>query len=174
MSEPGGARDRGGHLSSAYRQMLERARAALGEAEGRAGRRLHDWLAEAKDRAVELGELTREEAERVGDYLRRDLVDAAEYLAETGGELKDWLRFDLDLVEDRLRELFAGMVDETRLELARIAEAARGAEVLRKGEVAGFGTLRCVECGLEMEFKEPAGIPPCPRCGAGRFLRVSS
>jgi rubrerythrin len=174
MSEPGGARDSGGHLSSAYRQMLERARAALGEAEGRAGRRLHDWLAEAKDRAVELGELTREEAERVGDYLRRDLVDAAEYLAETGGELKDWLRFDLDLVEDRLRELFAGMVDETRLELARLAEAARSADVLRTGEVAGFGTLRCMECGLEMEFKEPAGIPPCPRCGAGRFLRVSS
>ncbi len=174
MNEPGGTSKSGGHLPSAYRQMLERARAAFGQAEHGAGRRLQDWIAEAKDRAVALGELSREEAERVGDYLRRDLVDAAEYLTQTGGELRDWLRFDLALVEDRLRELFAGMVDETRLELARIAEAARAADVLRTGEVTGFGTLRCIECGLEVEFKEPAGIPPCPRCGAGRFLRVSS
>jgi hypothetical protein len=158
----------------AYTRLLERAREAIGQAEATALPRLQHWLAEAKDRAVTLGELTREEAERVGDYLRRDLVDAASYLSETGRALRDWLRFDLELVEDRLLDVFASMVDETRLELDRLAAEARARPPLRTGEVTGFGTLRCLGCGLEIEFREPAGIPPCPRCEGTRFARVSA
>ena len=174
MTDETGPQDREAHLPQAYTRMLERVRATLGRTEHSPLPRVQGWITEAKDRAVELGELTREEAERVGDYLRRDLVDAADYLGETGRELRDWLRFDLELVEDRLREVFASMVDHTRLELDRLAEEARSSETLSTGEVTGFGTLRCLGCGLEIEFREPAGIPPCPRCAATRFVRVSA
>ena len=174
MTDETGPQDRETHLPQAYARMLERVRSALGRTEHSTLPRVQGWITEAKDRAVELGELTREEAERVGDYLRRDLVDAADYLGETGRELRDWLRFDLELVEDRLREVFASMVDHTRLELDRLAEEARSSETLSTGEVTGFGTLRCLGCGLEIEFREPAGIPPCPRCAATRFVRVST
>jgi rubrerythrin len=174
MTEETGPRDRETQLPQAYGRMLERIRTALGRAENSTLPRLQEWIAEAKDRAVELGELTREEAEHVGDYLRRDVVDAADYLTETGRELKDWLRFDLALVEDRLHEVFSSMVDQTRLELDRLADEARNSDQLSTGEVTGFGTLRCLECGIEIEFTEPAGIPPCPRCGATRFVRVSA
>jgi predicted nucleic acid-binding Zn-ribbon protein len=160
--------------ASAYRRMLERVRAAIGKAERDALPRLQHGIAEARDRAVELGELTREEAERVGEYLRRDVEDAATYLSETGLELKDWLRFDLELVEARLLDMFSSMVDETRLELDRIAAAAQAAETLEAGEVAGLGTLRCVTCGHELDFPQPGVIPPCPGCGATRFRRVSA
>jgi len=172
MTDPSGPQDY--QATRAYGRMLERAREALRGGEATALPRLQHWLTEAKDRAVTLGELTREEAERVGDYLRRDVVDAASYLSETGRALKDWLRFDLDLIEDRLLDLFSTMVDETRLELDRLAEAARAPAPLHTGEVTGFGTLRCLGCGLEIEFTEPAGIPPCPRCEGTRFVRVSA
>jgi hypothetical protein len=158
----------------AYTRMLERTRGALERASASALPRLQHWIEEAKDRAVTLGELTREEAERIGEYLRRDVVDAATYLSTTGRELKDWMRFDLELIEDRLLDLFAATVDQTRLELDRLAEAAHQPETLRAGEVMGFGTLRCLGCGLEIEFTEPTGIAPCPRCGEGRFSRVST
>jgi hypothetical protein len=154
--------------------MLERVQAAFQRAEAGALPRLQHWLGEAKDRAVTLGELTREEAERIGDYLRRDLVDAAQYLSESGRELGDWARFDLSLIEDRLLEVFSSMVDRTRLELELLSEGAEESDVLHAGEVTGFGTLRCVGCGLEVELRGPTGIPPCARCGGKRFVRVSA
>jgi hypothetical protein len=170
-SEPG---QREAHLSTAYRRMLERARAAIERVERDALPRLQHRIADARERAVELGELTREEAERVGEYLRRDVEDAARYLGETGGELKDWLRFDLELVEERLVEMFGLMVDETRLELDRIAREALDAEELQAGEVTGLGTLQCLGCGEELEFQAPGPIPPCARCQGTRFRRVSA
>lgn len=158
-------------LDTAYTRMLERLRGG-GEEGGLP--RLLDRLGEAKERAIALGELTREEAERVGDYLRRDLTDAAEYMARTGRELKDWLRFDLGLIEERLLGLFSFMVDHTRQELDRFATQAREADAFHTGELTAMGTLRCEACGQELRLKGPRHLPPCPKCHGTRFRRVST
>ena len=124
MNEPDGYEFR---LIAAYERMMERVRAAAEEADLELRPKLAWLLETAQDKAVELGELSREEAERIGDYLRRDIEDAAGFLAgekigEKGGELMDWLRLDIDIVEKRLLELFAGVADRTRLELLALEE----------------------------------------------------
>ena len=160
-------------LAGGYQRMLERVRSAIETAEKDTWPHLHDQIAEAKEKAVELGELTREEAEKLGDYLKRDLTDAAEFMTRTGKELREWLSFDLDVIEDRLMNMFALMVDHTREELQRLAEQARESEYLHTGEITAMGALRCTECGKEMSIHTPGNIPPCPVCQGTRFSRVA-
>lgn len=152
----------------AYDRMMERVKAAMAHA---GYQNLRHAVEIAKDKAVELGELTREEAERIGDYLVRDIEDVGTYLAETGGELKDWLRFDLHLIEDRLLEMFAAAADQTKLELLMLAERARQASLYHSGEITGIGTLRCDNCGKLLHFHAASHIPPCPKCHGAVFKR---
>lgn len=158
-------------LVAAYDRMMERARDLLHKAREGALPSLQQRLEEARDKAVELGELTREEAQSVADHLRRDLRDAAEHMESTEKELGDWLRFDLELIEDRIAELFSHMVDHTRAELDRLALEAeiRG---WHSGEISGPGTLYCANCGQELHFHATGRIPPCPSCHATAFHRL--
>ncbi len=126
-----------------------------------------------KEKAIEIGELTREEAELIGDYLVRDVEDAGTYLADTGGELKDWLRFDLQLIEERLLEAFAAAADQTKLELLLLAERARQASLYHTGEITGIGTLQCLNCGKQLHFHATSHIPPCPKCHGSVFERAA-
>ncbi|ROR34748.1 zinc ribbon-containing protein [Inmirania thermothiophila] len=168
MSGEGREPDR---LGTAYHRMVERVRGMLERAEHETAPTLRQLLERAKERAVELGELTREEAEELADYVRRDLQHAARYVAETGRGLADWLRFDLQYLEERLAEMLPLVVDRTRLELERLAEQAREATVWHTGEVTGPGTLVCTACGETLQFRRAGRIPPCPRCHGTRFRR---
>lgn len=155
-------------LALAYDRMLSRAKDVLVLTREETLPSLKQAVESASQRAVDLGELTREEADRVAAYIRRDLHDAATYLQRTEHELADWLRFDLELVEDKLREVFACMVDQTRLELDRLAFQA---ESWCYGEIAGPGTLICEQCGEEIRLASASEIPRCPSCGGERFRR---
>jgi len=158
-------------LTGAYHDMLERATEAQQESGASGG--VQHYLESAKEKAVELGELSREEAERIGDYLRRDVRDAAAYLSEGGRELGDWMRFDLGLVEERILELFSLMVDHTREELDRLQATAKSMSEWETGEVTGPGSLACDNCGKVMQFHKAGRIPPCPRCHSTRFKRLT-
>lgn len=163
-------------LVQAYNRMLERIKTALEHAEQDALPTLQQNIEAAKKKAVALGELTREEAEKIGAYLKRDLHDAAEYLRATRQELSDWLRFDLGLLEDRIAEMFALMVDRTRLELDRLALHAQtpsDQQQWHTGEITGIGTLRCTACKQTMQFHAAGRIPPCPKCHTTSFRRVT-
>lgn len=159
-------------LIAAYDRMMDRIRAAGQEADREVRPRLA-WLIErAQDRAVEFGELSREEAERIGDYLRRDIEDAAGFLAgEKNNELIDWLRLDLEIVEKRLLDLFTGVADQTRFELLELEAQSRAASQYHTGQITGIGTLQCAECGNTLQFPATARIPPCPNCRGTRFVR---
>ena len=165
-------------LVQAYRRMMERVKdqlEALGQAEKAAFPRLSASIEHAVEKAVELDELTREEAQLIGGYLRRDLDDAGQYLATTGHDLRSWLRFDLELLEDRLLEFLQRGVDQSRLELRAFEPSPADAAVerYRSGEITGPGALQCESCGAQAVFHAPAAIMVCPRCGGGVFLRVT-
>jgi hypothetical protein len=165
-------------LVRAYRQMMERMKSRLEElerAEKAAFPQLNASIEHAAEKAVEVGELTREEAQLIGGYLKRDLEDASHYLATTGRDLSAWLHFDLELLEDRLLDFFQSGVDQSRLDLlefetppVRVEE-----ERYRCGEITGLGTLQCEHCGECVAFHAPAAIGPCLTCGGTSFLRVT-
>lgn len=161
------------HLS-AYDRMLHRVREFLEDAEEKTAPIVDRALENAIQTATDLGELTREEAEKIGEYLKRDLHDAAIFLEGTGEELGEWLRFDLALIEDRLVDMFLSVADKTRIELAQLAERATRVGEWHTGEITGIGTLQCKECGEELHFHKTSHIPPCPKCHGTRFRRLYS
>lgn len=167
-------------LVHAYNRMMERVKAALEHAEHDTLPTVQQHIESAKKKAVELGELTRDEAEKIGAYVKRDLHDAADYLTTTGRELATWFRFDLKLIEQRMLDAFAGIVDRTRLELDKLGLRAKAADETKTmntwhtGEVTSVGTLSCAACGQPMHFHSTGRIPPCPKCHATIFRRINA
>jgi hypothetical protein len=156
------------NLVTAYHKMMTRVKEALSHA-GETTLKQH--IENAKEKAVELEELSREEAQRISDYLRKDLQDAAEFIITTEQALTDWMRFDLELIEEQFLDLFSVMVDHTKVELENLAECARQATEWYAGEITGPGTLQCDNCGKQLHFHHPDYIPPCPNCSAVLFKR---
>lgn len=158
-------------MIEAYSVMLERANEFIDKAEEQAKPAFENAVERAQETAHELGELTREEARAVSDYLKRDMHDVAQHLAESRKEFREWFRFDVAQIESRMWEMFADAADKTSLELMQLAGAARKKAVYRTGEVTGPGTLVCDACGGEVHFDAPSAIPACPRCQAEVFHR---
>lgn len=158
-------------MVAAYEELLRRTQENLETAQEESVPRFRELLEKARDNLVELGELTREEANKVSGYLRRDVEDAASYIAETGQEMRDWWRFDLELVEQRMMDMFAKVADQTSLQLAQWAENARQMSLYQAGEVTGPGTLVCDKCGAETHFVQAGRIPACADCGNTSFRR---
>lgn len=157
-------------LTTVYDRMLERVRELWEENPGREP--LEKFIATAREKAIELGEVSREEAERIGDYIRRDIEDAASFLKnEKTREFVDWLRLDVTMIEQRLLELFSSVADRTRLELIELQERVRHANEYHTGEITSIGTLYCSDCGKSVHFHRTSHIPPCPSCHGTHFVR---
>lgn len=150
----------------AYQTMIQR----LGEFTQWNNLRHH--LDQAVEKAVTLEELTREEAEKISNYLQRDIEDAARFLVETRQDLTAWLRFDMNLLEEKMLKAFQRMVDHTQLELNKLAAQAEIATHWTTGEIVGIGSLVCEKCGYLLQFQKPAKIPVCPQCQHDKFSRV--
>lgn len=164
-------RDAVDRMVDAYEAMLSRVHEAADTAEKKTVPWLREALSNARDKAVELEELTREEAEKVANYVERDLHEAASFIADTGQGVRDWLRFDWQLMQSHMLDMFAGMADQTSAALKGFAEQARQASIYRTGEVTAPGVLQCTQCGEELHFEKTGRIPPCPKCQATTFQR---
>ncbi|MEA3275294.1 MAG: zinc ribbon-containing protein [Pseudomonadota bacterium] len=160
-------------LVDAYEHMLKRTHEMIEHAEKETVPAVREMLEKARDNMVELGELTREEANKVAEYVERDIKDAAGYIAETGEDLKKWWRFDLALIEQRMLDAFSRVADQTSLQLRNWADQAREASFYNTGEVTAPGTLVCTACGAEMQMHKTGRIPPCPKCHATSFKRAT-
>lgn len=167
LEHHGGARDR---MIGAYDEMLKRTREGITEAQESIPKLRH-ILESVRDSMVELGELTREEAHKIADYVERDIEDAASYIVETGEDLRNWWRFDLELIEQRILDAFTSVADVTSLELGQWAEQARRASLYQAGQITGPGTLICDRCGAEIHFVRTGRIPACADCGGLAFKR---
>ncbi len=160
-------------MGQAYERLLESAIDDVNKVEDKSGPKLHSLIDNARQKLSDVGELTSEEIDQVSEYLKRDLRDAANYIVETGEEFKTWLGFDLSLIGDRMRELFAQAADQTTIELQALQTQADQAGY-HTGEFTGPGTLVCDKCGEVLHFFKPGRIPPCPKCHATSFHRKSS
>ena len=160
-------------MVDAYESMLESVDEMIGKAEKTALPTLRKSLDAARERAMAVHELTREEAEKIAGYVERDMKEAAHYLVETGEEFRDWFRFDVELIERRLMEMFATVADRTRIELEQFASQAREAALYRTGEITGPGTLICEQCGKALHFHKAGHIPPCSGCRGTRYRRAA-
>ena len=166
------------HLISAYNQMMNEMQGAFEQAAAN-DMTLQKALELAKHQAVQLGEVTAEEAYEIGEYIKRDINDAAEYMMESSAEFYDWLLLDIEIIERKVMELFLSVADHTRIELEQFKKTsplsnqvlAEQIPVYKSGEITGPGTLICENCGKVKPFLSSDEISNCERCGHNRFIR---
>ena len=158
-------------LGAAYEKMYERAAENLHSTEKKSAQLLHKLIDEAKDKAVELKELSEDDAAKLADWLKRDLDDTVNYLSDTGNELKDWLGFETALLESAVLDLMLKAADKTTVELLTMKDYARQPHAYHTGEITGPGTLVCDQCSEKLHFHRAGKIPPCPKCHATTFHR---
>lgn len=160
-------------MGVAYETMLERSASEFRKLEKKTVPALHSFIDSAKKKAIELEELTEDEAAKLADYLKRDLADASNFISEQGKEFKDWLGFEDSLLAAELLDVFlqaaypsvVGM-DEFNKELAANA-------LYKTGEVTGPGALVCENCDEILHFHKAGRIPPCPSCYKTEYHRQS-
>ena len=158
-------------VGEAYELLLEKSLEEARKVKDKTGPVLHDIIDKTSQTVSDLTELSKEEAEKLGSYLKRDLLDAAEFMSEQGKEFRQWLATDVELIEDRLLDLFAQAADQTTVQLLKLKERAEAAGY-HTGEMAGLGTLKCDSCGELLHFHKAGHIPPCPKCKATKFHRA--
>ncbi len=156
-----------------YETMMSRVHDALEHFDKKAEPVLQDLVDQAKRKAVELEELTEDEAEKVSAFLLRDLQHAANFLRDTRKGLADWLYFDWQLLEDKLWDMFNKVADRTRIELLEFDIDLRHGLEYHGGEVTGPGTLKCESCGETVQYHKVEVIQPCEQCHHKIFQRLA-
>ncbi len=155
-------------LVQAYDQLLER----VTDAKNQSGETLTQALGTAKEKAVHLGEITREEAQQVEEFVSRDLYSLGHYLAADGHEIADWLRLETLLLEKQALFKLDDLADQLKIEFKHLKKAAKKLDEWQTGETTGIGTLQCKQCDQLIHFHKTGRIPPCPRCKSNLFHRV--
>lgn len=132
----------------------------------------------AKEKISEIGghtqEFTQEELDRLAHYVMRDIEHAATTpspIKKEDDSLAEWLKFDIDLIENFALDAFLDVADKTRIELAKLEKQAQQYHPYQSGEITGPGTFTCDECGKQIAFKSTSVIPECPSCGGKHFTR---
>jgi len=143
---------------SLYQKLADRTAEIL--AEGK--KSLDGALKKASDEVTAGGEYSREQAEKVGAYLRRDLSEVGKKALQAR---------DAVLAAVEPHRVVAGVQSGLAKLLSTAADllselAGKSEHVLefKTGEVTSPGTLTCKDCGKEMHFKATVQIPPCPQC----------
>lgn len=160
-------------LGVAYETMLERSATEFRKLEKKTGPALHSLIDKAKAKAVELGELTEDEAAHLAEYLKRDLSDASFYISEHGRELKDWLGFEDSLIAAELLDVFLQAANPSTVDMNELKLELAAQSIYKTGEVTGPGALVCDECDEVLHFHKAGRIPPCPKCHKSSFHRQS-
>ena len=159
------------HLTMGYKTLIERTQKTLNEMSTEIPSTLHDAMEIAKKKAVEIGELTAIEADKVAEFVRRDIHDAAQYIKTEERELADWLRLDFLLLKKKALNDFDFLVKQMQSEIKHISKNMKPGLTWKTGEITGIGTLECDHCHEHIHFHKAGHIPPCPKCQKTNFHR---
>jgi len=159
-------------LIEAFDHMVDQVSDAIHNAEEALAPTVDEMVHNAQQLARELFVLTQEEAESLGATLKRDMHKANKTLNQQRKELKDWLSFDLTLVEDRFIDMIARASDKAWLDFRAFGSEDHQASVYRSGEVCNAGRFSCSNCGHSLDLSKTDQIPNCPECDHTEFYRI--
>lgn len=152
--------------------MVETVSESMREAEEALAPTVDEMVHNAQQLAREVFALTQEEAESLGETLKRDMHKANEVLNRQGKELSDWWSFDMLLIEDRFIDMIAKAADKTWLDFHAFEREHAHESLYRSGEVCNAGTFSCKHCGETIRLSKTGQIPRCPSCDRSKFYRV--
>ncbi len=158
-----------------YNRMLERAEKSIAQLEVKTWEFIRKEIDEAIAFEQDVAELTKEEIDLLGAYIKRDLHQFSTYVAETGQGIREWFRMDLALIESKVRDALLSIADTTLVGLLELDQKIHHDPGLyMTGEVACAGMLQCGECGYMMCLTETRHIEPCHQCDGHYFKRITS
>lgn len=135
-------------LASRTADLLEEGRKTFDEA-----------LKKAKDELSSAGDFSREQADKLGEYVRRDLKENADKAKEAVIKAVEPQR-----VAAGVQSVFTRILTTAAETLTELAERSEKSLEFKTGEITSPGTLTCKECDAEMHMKKTTRIPPCPKC----------
>lgn len=116
-------------------------------------------LKKAKEELSSAGDFSREQADKLGEYVRRDLKENAEKAKEAVIKAVEPQR-----VAVGVQSAFTRILTSAAETLTELAEKSEKALEFKTGEITSPGTLTCKECDAEMHMTKTTRIPPCPKC----------
>jgi len=163
--------DHNDKLLKIYDKIMDQIAEAIHTADVTLQPTLEEMIDNATNLAHQAKDISVKDAKEFSQYLKRDLDDVLHNIHQQGIELRQWLRFDYELVEDKFINIVSKAADKTWLTLNRLEESKRIAIIYKTGEITAPGVIDCVGCSQSMQFKKSTHIPPCPKCHKTEFVR---
>lgn len=126
-------------------------------------------VAQARERVIKTGELTRIEVDELTRAVRRDLEEFAMSYEESLEEESDSVF--MRVIKESLWQELADITDKTQLEWREVFQDLNHHGVYHSGEVVGLGNLVCEKCHFHLAIYTPEVLPLCPKCGHDQFQR---
>lgn len=118
--------------------------------------------------------LTREEADLLTTWLKRDLQDLRSYLVETGKGVRNWLAQESQLLSEQFVHWLKQVADPSLLDARTLQEDLASREdptLYHTGELAMAGTFNCSSCEKKIELTATHRLDACHRCDGRVFIR---
>ena len=112
-------------LTDAFSHMLENVNQVVHDTEQLLAPTIDEIAHNSKSLAEEMHELSQEESAFLSEALKLELENAQEALNDQKKELKDWLGFDLLLVEQKFLDLLERTADKSWLDFKAFEAEAR-------------------------------------------------
>jgi len=159
---------------AAYERVVKRLGAGLENAEVRSWDFLQKQIEEAVNVEQTAAQMTQDELDLLGAYVRRDMQQLGRYSHKAGEGLAAFLKFDLNYLEGQVLDSLKTLADQTRIDQELLREQLdHESEQYIAGELATVGTLECLECGMPHRLLSTVIIEPCQKCHGSYFKRVS-
>lgn len=159
-----------GHLVDGYNKMMERIKSTIDNATEATPPTLQTALDLAINKAKADHELTQDEAEKIASTIKHDLNDAAEHLMETNSDFTEWLKMDLDVLEQKVLDLFLSVADHTRMEIKQFIGDINDSTHYAT-ELVCRGDYKCKHCNNVIHVAAVSPLMSCPVCKQTEFIR---
>ncbi len=124
------------------------------------GRKTFDEaLKKAKEEISSAGDYSREQADKIGEYVRRDLKANANKAKDAFIKAVEPQRLAVGA-----QSAFSRILSSAAGTLTDLAEKSEKLLEHKTGELTSPGTLTCKNCDAEMHLTKTVRIPPCPKC----------
>lgn len=123
-------------------------------------------LKKAKDELSQAGDFSREQADRLEEYVRRDLKENADKARDAVMRAIEPQRLAVGV-----QSAFSRILTSTAETLTELAERSERSLEYKTGEITSPGTLTCKDCHAEMHMSKTSRIPPCPKCHKTLFRK---
>ena len=116
-------------------------------------------LKKAKEELHSAGDFSREQADKVGEYVRRDL-------RENANKAKDAIKKAIEphRIAAGAQSAFSRILSSAAEALSELAVKSEKSLEYKTGEITSSGTVTCKSCDAEMHMSKTSRIPPCPKC----------